>query len=198
MKEKNPWGILIWLMVFFFLLYFIQAVRQKTVEVELPYSAFKKSLKAGEIVKLTVSPEIIKGQSRAAGDGKVQNFKTIPLSDPKLVEELEEYKVEQFSGDMDRGWLMPLIMNWGPMLLLIGFWLWMMKGMQGGGKQMMSFGRSKAKLQSTKKSKLSFADVAGLIEAKAEVTEIVEFLKDPAKFHKLGARIPRYHRAREG
>jgi cell division protease FtsH len=190
MKEKNPWGILIWLMVFFFLLYFIQTVRQKTVEVELPYSAFKKELKAGEILKLTVSPELIKGQSKGS-DGKVQNFKTIPLNDPNLVAELEQYNVEQFSGDMDRGWLMPLIMNWGPMLLLIGFWLWMMKGMQGGGKQMMSFGRSKAKLQTTKKSKLTFADVAGCDEAKEELQEIIEFLKDPAKFQKLGGKIPK-------
>ena len=122
MKDKNRWGILIWLMVFFFLLYFIQAVRQKTVEQEVPYSAFKKSLKSGEIVKVTVSPDLIHGQSRTA-DGKVQNFKTVPLPDPKLVEDLEQYNVAQFSGDVDRGWLMPLIMNWGPMILLIGFWL---------------------------------------------------------------------------
>ena len=173
MKEKNPWGILIWLMVFFFLLYFIQAVRQKGTDVDLPYSAFKKSLKAGEIVKLTVSPELIKGQSRTPG-GQVVNFKTVPLADPNLVEELEKYNVAQFSGDMNRGWLMPLIMNWGPMLLLIGFWLWMMKGMQGGGKQMMSFSKSKAKLQTTKKTKLSFSDVAGCDEAKEELQEIIQ------------------------
>lgn len=190
MKEKNPWGILIWLMVFMFLMYFIQSVRQKGVEVNLPYSSFKKSLKSGEIVKVTVSPEIIKGQSKAA-DGKVINFKTVPLADPRLVEELEKYNVASFSGDMDRGWLMPLLMNWGPMLLLIGFWLWMMKGMQGGGKQVMSFGRSKAKLQTTKKTKITFKDVAGCDEAKEELQEIIEFLKDPAKFQKLGGKIPK-------
>ena len=177
-------------MVFFFLLYFIQSVRQKSVEQEIPYSAFKKSLKAGEVVKVTVSSDLIRGQSRAA-DGKVQSFKTIPLPDPKLVEDLEQYNVAQFSGDVDRGWLMPLIMNWGPMILLIGFWLWMMKGMQSGGKQVMSFGRSKAKLQSTKKSKINFADVAGCDEAKEELQEIIEFLKDPAKFQRLGGKIPK-------
>jgi len=190
MKEKNRWGILIWLMVFFFLLYFIQAVRQKTVEQDVPYSQFKKLLKTGEVVKVTVAQDLIRGQYHSP-DGKVQSFKTVPLSDPKLVEELEQYNVDQFSGDLDRGWLMPLIMNWGPMILLIGFWLWMMKGMQNGGKQVMSFGRSKAKLQSTKKTKISFKDVAGCDEAKEELQEIIEFLKDPAKFQKLGGKIPK-------
>ena len=190
MKEKNRWGILIWLMVFFFLLYFIQAVRQKTVEQDVPYSQFKKLLKTGEVVKVTVAQDLIRGQYHSP-DGKVQSFKTVPLSDPKLVEELEQYNVDQFSGDLDRGWLMPLIMNWGPKILLIGFWLWMMKGMQNGGKQVMSFGRSKAKLQSTKKTKISFKDVAGCDEAKEELQEIIEFLKDPAKFQKLGGKIPK-------
>ena len=190
MKEKNRWGILIWLMVFFFLLYFIQAVRQKTVEQDVPYSQFKKLLKTGEVVKVTVAQDLIRGQYHSP-DGKVQSFKTVPLSDPKLVEELEQYNVDQFSGDLDRGWLMPLIMNWGPMILLIGFWLWMMKGMQNGGKQVMSFGRSKAKLQSTKKTKISFKDVAGCDEAKEELQEIIEFLKDPAKFQRLGGKIPK-------
>ncbi len=112
-----------------------------------------------------MAPELIHGTSRSS-DGKITSFKTVPLPDPKLVEDLEEYKVEQFSGDVDRGWLMPLIMNWGPMILLIGFWLWMMKGMQSGGKQVMSFGRSKAKLQSTKKTKITFPGRCGLRRSK--------------------------------
>ncbi len=190
MKEKNRWGLLIWLLVFVFLLYFIQSVRQKGLEEEIAYSTFKQHLRAGEIVKVMVSPELIHGQYRRP-DSKVISFKTVPLADPKLVEEMEEYKVGQYSGSVERGWLMPLLMNWGPMVILIVFWLWMIKGMQTGGKQVMSFGRSKAKLQSTRKTKVTFKDVAGCDEAKEELQEIIEFLKDPAKFQRLGGKIPK-------
>src|SRR3989339_92985 len=190
MKNKNIWGIVVWAAVFMLLWYFMQSVRQIGGEQELPYSEFKQHLRAGEIIKVTVAPEMIHGQYRGP-DGKAIQFKTVPLQDPKLVEELEQYKVSQFSGHLERGWLMPLLLNWGPMILLIVFWLWMIKGMQTGGKQVMSFGRSKAKLQSTKKTKITFADVAGVDESKEELQEIVEFLKDPAKFQKLGGKIPK-------
>ncbi|OGS18933.1 MAG: cell division protein FtsH [Elusimicrobia bacterium RIFOXYA2_FULL_50_26] len=190
MKNKNIWGIVVWAAVFMLLWYFMQSVRQIGGEQELPYSEFKQHLRAGEIIKVTVAPEMIHGQYRGP-DGKAIQFKTVPLQDPKLVEELEQYKVSQFSGHLERGWLMPLLLNWGPMILLIVFWLWMLKGMQTGGKQVMSFGRSKAKLQPVKKTRITFSDVAGCEEAKEELQEIVEFLKDPAKFQKLGGKIPK-------
>ena len=190
MKEKNRWGLLIWLLVFVFLLYFIQSVRQKGLEQEIPYSTFKQHLRAGNVVKVTVAPDLIHGEYHRP-DSKVIPFKTVPLADPQLVAEMEQYKVGQFTGSLDRGWLMPLLMNWGPMIILIVFWLWMIKGMQTGGKQVMSFGRSKAKLQTAKKTKVSFKDVAGCDEAKEELQEIIEFLKDPAKFQRLGGKIPK-------
>jgi cell division protease FtsH len=160
------------------------------MEQDIPYSTFKQYLKSGEISQVTVAPEYIRGKYKRA-DGKVVNFRTVPLNDPKLVEELDQYKVSQYSGEVERGWLMPLLLNWGPMILLIVFWLWMIKGMQTGGKQVMSFGRSKAKLQSTKKTKVTFSNVAGCDEAKEELQEIIEFLKDPAKFQRLGGKIPK-------
>jgi cell division protease FtsH len=181
---------MIWLLVFVFLLYIVQSFHNRNLEQEIPYSTFKKYLKGGEIVKVTVSPEYIRGQYKRP-DGTVLNFKTVPLNDPKLVEELDQYKVAQYAGEMERGWLMPLLLNWGPMIFIVIIWLWMLKGMQGGGKQVMSFGRSKAKLQSTKKTRVTFADVAGCDEAKEELQEIIEFLKDPAKFQRLGGKIPK-------
>lgn len=191
MKSKNKFlGPIAWVFIFLLLLYFVQSVRQMGSEQELAYSSFKKYIKSGDVIKVTVSPEVIKGQYKNS-EGKVFNFKTVPMPDSKLVEELEQYNVSQFSGDLNRGWLMPLLLNWGPMILLIGFWFWMMKGMQGGGKQVMSFGRSKAKLQTNKKTKITFSDVAGCDEAKEELKEIVEFLKDPARFQKLGGKIPK-------
>ncbi|MCB4791792.1 MAG: ATP-dependent zinc metalloprotease FtsH [Elusimicrobia bacterium] len=190
MKDKNRLGLVVWIVIFGILLYFIQSVRKMNLEQELPYSTFKKYLKSNQVLEVTVANEMIKGKFKAP-DGKTLNFKTIPLNDPKLVEELESYNVSQFSGTIERNWLMALLLNWGPMILLIAFWLWMMKGMQSGGRQVMSFGRSKAKLQSSKNMKITFADVAGCDEPKEELKEIIEFLKDPAKFQKLGGKIPK-------
>ena len=186
MKDKKKWGLIIWIGVFLILLYFIQFVRQATLEKEVSYSTFKKYLKSDRIASLKISPNIIRGEYKGAS-GKAEKFKTVPLNDPKLVEELEEYRVPEYSGEVEKGWVMAFLLNWGPMLLLIVFWLWMIKGMQGGGKQIMSFGRSKAKLQSSKTTKATFADVAGCDEVKEELTEIIEFLKDPKKFQKLGS-----------
>jgi cell division protease FtsH len=190
MKEKNRWGIvLVWGFLFLILFLLIQSVHQKNTVTELPYSAFKKELRAGNVRQVVIAQDLIHGKYVA--DGKERDFKTTPLNDPSLVQEMEQSNVTQFSGQMDRGWFMPLLLNWGPMILIIVFWLWMMKGMQTGGKQVMSFGRSRAKLQSTKKTKVTFANVAGCDEAKEELQEIIEFLKDPAKFQKLGGKIPK-------
>src|SRR3989339_274026 len=190
MDKKGRWDLIIWFAVFLFLLYFIQSARQTSLEQELAYSTFKQYLKDGQITKVVVTPEYVKGQFKTA-EGKVLNFKTVPMEDPKLIEEMDLYKVGSYAAKKETGWLLPLLMNWGPVILLIVFWLWMIKGMQGGGKQMMAFGRSKAKMQGVKKTKITFADVAGCDEAKEELQEIIEFLKDPAKFQKLGGKIPK-------
>ena len=190
MKNKNRWNFLIWFAVFLSLLYLMQAARNKNVEEEIAYSSFKQSLKAGVVTKLSIGRDIIRGDYTKP-DGKTVHFRTVVLNDPGLISELEQYKVPKYSGEVERGWLMPFLMNWGPVVLLIVFWLWMIRGMQGGGKQVMAFGRSKAKLQNNKKQKVTFSDVAGCDEAKEELQEIIEFLKDPAKFQKLGGKIPK-------
>ncbi len=190
MDKKGRWDLIIWFIVFLFLLYFIQSARQANIEQDVTYSTFKQYLKNSQVTKVTVMPDFIKGQYKAA-DGKTYNFKTVPMEDPKLIDEMDEYHVASYDAKKESGWFLPLLMNWGPVILLIVFWLWMIKGMQGGGKQMMAFGRSKAKMQGVKKTKITFADVAGCDEAKEELQEIIEFLKDPAKFQKLGGKIPK-------
>lgn len=188
MKDQNRWLFIVILFVFIFL--FFQSIHDRNREEEVPYSTFKKYLRSGEIVKVTVAQEYIRGQYKRS-DGKTGNFKTVILNDPKLVEELDQYDVLQYSGQLERGWFTPLLLNLGPVILIIVFWLWMMRGVQAGGKQIMSFGRSKAKLQGTKKTKITFSDVAGCDEAKEELKEIIEFLTDPAKFQRLGGKIPK-------
>ncbi|MFA6913899.1 MAG: ATP-dependent zinc metalloprotease FtsH [Endomicrobiia bacterium] len=190
MKQKNSWGFIFWIALFVILLSFMQSSRKKGNQEDIPYSTFKQSVKEGKVVNVVVSPTLIEGEITTT-DGKVKKFKTIPLDDPKLVEDMENNKVQQFAGKSQNGWIRPLLMSWGPIILLIVFWLWMIKGMQGGGKQAMAFGKSKAKLAGNDKTKITFKDVAGCGEAKEELQEIIEFLKSPAKFQRLGGKIPK-------
>jgi len=158
--------------------------------IELKYSEFKQNIKEGNIAQVVVSPVMIKGNFRNS-QGEMRQFKTIPMDDPDLIKDLEQNKVLEFSGVEQNGWLGPLLMSWGPILLLILFWIWIFRGMAGGGKQAMSFGKSKAKLSGNGMTNVLFKDVAGCAEAKEELQEVVAFLKNPAKFQKLGGKIPK-------
>ena len=121
-------------------------------------------------------------------------FLTYGLNDPKLVDDLLANNIEILTEPPAKPSLfLQILIQWFPMLLLIGVWLFFMRQMQGGGggKGAMSFGKSKAKMMTEDQNKVTFADVAGVEEAKEEVEELVEFLKDPAKFQKLGGKIPK-------
>jgi len=192
MLKGNGKNLILWILVFAGILFFIQSLRTATSsEEKIPYSRFKKYLKAGRVVEVKVRDDIIRGRFKADG-GVVKDFKTVPMADSKLVEELETAGVDRFSGEIEKGWVSAILAN----ALWIGlfFFLWwfiILRQMQGGGKQAMSFGRSRAKLQSNKKKKVTFLDVAACDEAKEELQEIIEFLKDPARFRKLGGKIPK-------
>jgi cell division protease FtsH len=192
MKQNRLSFIIMWGCVFVLLLYFIKSVGQVNTEKDLKYSEFITQLKAGNITDVTISENQIRGEYMINGKaGDKLKFKTVPMPDANLVGMLEQYKVPQFSSELGKSWFATVLLNFGPVLLLALLWLWWMRGMQSGGKQVMQFGRSKAKLQSVKKTKITFSDVAGCDEAKEELQEIIEFLKDPAKFQKLGGKIPK-------
>jgi cell division protease FtsH len=190
MNNRNWRGLIVWIFFFAIIMFIWQSMRSVNVEKEINYSEFKHRLEDGQVVNLTVRPDEIKGLSRTP-EGKDERFRTIPMTDPNLVQELEKYHVKEYSGEVEHGWLGMVFMNFGPAFVFLIFWFLMIRQMQGGGKQAMAFGRSKAKLQSTKKTRVTFADVAGCDEAKEELREIIEFLKDPAKFQKLGGKIPK-------
>ncbi|MEQ1919425.1 MAG: ATP-dependent zinc metalloprotease FtsH, partial [Elusimicrobiota bacterium] len=121
-----------------------------------------------------------------------QHFRTLPLPDPKLVEDLEAHKVSTFQGERDNSGRYAFALNLGSIVLFFFlWWFFVIRQVQVGGKQALSFGRSKAKLVDEKKKKTTFADVAGCEESKEELSEVVDFLKTPEKFQKLGGKMPR-------
>ena len=189
MKKKDSWGFIFWVILGVSLLVLLQNSTKKSNIEEMPYSQFKQSVKEGKVINAVVTPDLIEGEF-TDNEGNQKKFKTIPLEDPKLVEDMENNKVQKFSGKAQNGWLGPLIFSWGPIILLILFWLWIMRGMSAGGKQAMTFAKSKARLADNGK-KITFKEVAGCEEAKEELQEIVEFLKNPSKFQKLGGKIPK-------
>jgi len=156
--------------------------------VQLTYSQFLDEVELGSIKDVVIKGNNITGSYE---DGR--SFKTYAANDPTLVDRLNERGVNISAAPLDDGYpsILGILISWFPMLLLIGVWIFFMRQMQGGKGGAMGFGRSKAKLLTENKNKVTFNDVAGIDEAKEELVEIVEFLKDPRKFQKLGGRIPK-------
>ncbi len=162
---------------------------------DLAYSAFVQNVKSGNVSSATISadqPPTISGKLK---DGSA--FRTVApmlgFSTNAVVKEMQEQGVELRQDPSEGFSLIGLLISWLPVLLIVGVFIWFMRQMQsgGGGRGAMSFGRSRAKLQGEDQIKVNFSDVAGCDEAKEEVGELVEFLRDPGRFQKLGGKIPR-------
>ncbi|MGQ9483968.1 MAG: ATP-dependent zinc metalloprotease FtsH [Desulfosoma sp.] len=158
-----------------------------TTRLETTYSQFLDAVRKGEVAQVTIQGDHILG---VYVNGSL--FRTYVPQDPDLMRILRERGIEiQAKPKEESPWYMTILISWFPMLLLIGVWIFFMRQMQMGGGKAMSFGKSRARLLSEDARKVTFKDVAGIDEAKEELQEIVEFLKDPKKFTRLGGRIPK-------
>ena len=162
-----------------------------TQPAQLSYSQFISDVRSGQVQKV-----MIESDNRTIQGYKIsgEKFTAYNPNDNKLVDELLQHNVIiDTRPGKQRSILVDIFISWFPMLLLIGVWIFLMRQMQGGtgGRGAMSFGKSKARLMGEDQIKVTFTDVAGVEEAKEEVSELVEFLRDPAKFQKLGGKIPR-------
>jgi len=182
-------NVIIWILIGILMILMFNVVNSpKKTEKEISYSELLTRIEAGDVAEVTIKENNLTGR---LGDGT--KFKThVWTMDTDLPKMLKEKNVRIYSKPPDQSpWYVNFFFTWGPILFLAGIWIFFMRQMQSGGNKAMSFGKSRAKLVSEKSVKITFSDVAGVDEAKEDVQEIIQFLKDPSKFSKLGGKIPK-------
>ncbi len=186
-KMKRSQTITFWIVLTLLVVVMFQMSKMNSDKVqEINYTDFLEMVKRGDVQKVGFNEKIVTITNMAG-----QNLSTYlpPIPDPNLLQSLIDAGIQVYSHKPNR--LIGILLSWFPFLIFIGIWIFLMRGMKGGASQAFSFGKSKAKLNVNGETKVTFEDVAGVDEAKEELEEIVEFLKDPKKFQRLGGRIPR-------
>jgi cell division protease FtsH len=183
--QKN---IALWLVIsLVFVMVYHLFNQPKSAQTEIIYSDFLSDVDKSQVAEVTIQGDNISGRLT---NGTL--FKTYAPKDAGVILLLKDKGVRITAKPADESpWYMTLLVSWLPMLLLIGVWIFFMRQMQGGGGKAMAFGKSRARLVTDKSKKVTFADVAGVEEAKSELEEVIDFLRDPKKYTKLGGRIPK-------
>jgi cell division protease FtsH len=184
-KTAIFWVILICVAV---LLWVVVQTGKSKQEAQLTFTQFLAQVEAGKVKKVTISGGEVRGEYK---DEQTGLRAVIPTNYPDIYGLLREKNVDVDIKEANSGTLVSLIINAVPFVLLFGFWIFMMRQMQSGGNKALSFGKSRARLHSSQHKKVTFKDVAGVEEAKEELQEIIEFLREPQRFQKLGGRIPK-------
>jgi cell division protease FtsH len=183
-------NIALWLLislVMIFLFNYFNTAEHARSKASLSYTQFLDLVKGNKVKSVVLQGEEINGEQKEGPP-----FKSYAPQDPDLIKLLQSKDVEITAKPKDDSpWYTTLLVSWLPMLILVGIWIFFMRQMQSGGGKAMSFGKSRARLMTESSVKVTFKDVAGIEEAKDEVAEIIEFLKDPKKFTRLGGRIPK-------
>ena len=186
LRNLALWIVIALLLVFLFNLF--QGTGTQPTASAITYSKFTEQVQAKQVKKVTFQGDQVKGEL-VSGQPFVT---TVPTNDTTLWPVLKANNVETAVTPTDNGMsLLSILINWFPMLLIIGVWLFFMRQMQSGGGKAMGFGKSRAKLLTERQGRVTFEDVAGVDEAKDDLKEIVDFLRDPQKFQRLGGRIPK-------
>jgi cell division protease FtsH len=194
-KKRALQTLIIWSVIIIAVyIIILQVLNRGARAVDIPYSVFLQELRSKNIYEVTITERSIKGKFRSSisfeDKEDFSEFATlIPFEDPKLTDELVQYGVKVVAKQKSSwGSILISIVPW---LLLIGIWIFFIKQMQSGQNRALGFGRSRAKIMLENKPSVTFNDVAGVEEAKQELTEVIEFLKEPRKFTRLGGRIPK-------
>jgi cell division protease FtsH len=186
----NPFykNLSLWLVITLMMIMLYNLFNQpQLAETDISYSDFLQMVEAEQIAEV-----VIQGQELLVTDRDRSKFKVYAPQDSNLIDTLRRKGVAiKAKPEAESPWYMSVLISWFPMIILIGVWIFFMRQMQSGGGKALSFGKSRARLLSDQQAKVTFDDVAGIDEAKEELSEIVEFLSDPKKFTRLGGRIPK-------
>lgn len=185
-------NLILWLVIFVTIIALYQFLQTpKSSYAEIPYSEFLTSVEQGEVKDVEFKGDEIRGTYSNKKDESQRGFKTTGPASDELIKTLKKNGVSFRFEEQREGSITHILFNWAPVILLIVVMVLFMRQLQAGGTKAMSFGRSRARMVSENQNKITFKDVAGIDEAKEEVQEIVEFLKNPKKFTRLGGRIPK-------